>query len=115
MLIGVVGDRLMDRCQSVLQIVMEVLPDISIVSRPLLSVAPQNERNAPPLRRVLGTISLAWVFGSVYAMTTTSQAITVFADKLGASNFQFGLLTAIPFIAALLSVPGAVLSECLGR
>jgi MFS family permease len=94
---------------------MEVLPEISVLSRPLLSVASHGEQTAPPLRRMLGTVSLAWMFGSVYAMTTTSQAITVFADKLGASNFQFGLLTAIPFLAALLSVPGAVLSECLGR
>ena len=85
------------------------------MSGSFLSAPASDERTAPPLRRVLGTVSLAWVFGSVYAMTTTSQAITVFAGKLGASNFQFGLLTAIPFIAALLSVPGAVLSECIGR
>lgn len=67
------------------------------------------------LRTQLGVITLAWVFGSVWSTTTTGSALTVFAKALGASNFQFGLLAALPFIASLMSVPGSLLIECTGE
>jgi MFS family permease len=70
---------------------------------------------APSLRRVLGLVTVAWMFGSVWQMAVTSEPVTLFAQKLGASNFQFGLLTALPFIASLMSVPGSILVELTGQ
>jgi MFS family permease len=55
------------------------------------------------------------MFGSIWQMAVTSEPVTLFAQKLGASNFQFGLLTALPFIASLMSVPGSLLVELTGR
>ncbi|HXE53958.1 MAG TPA: MFS transporter, partial [Tepidisphaeraceae bacterium] len=66
------------------------------------------------LRRAMGTVTLAWMFGSVWSATTTGEPLTLFAQKLGASNFQFGLLTALPFIASLMTVPGSLLIEATG-
>jgi MFS family permease len=48
-------------------------------------------------------------------MMATSEPVTLYAQKLGASNFQFGLLTALPFIASLMSVPGSMLVELTGQ
>lgn len=100
---------------------MEVLPEISVVDRSFLSVAAAKDSRAAearsalsPLRRSLGTVTLAWMFGSVWSMTSTGEPLTLFAQKLGASNFQFGLLTALPYVAALMSVVGSVLIECTG-
>lgn len=72
-------------------------------------------RRPQPLRTSLRLITLAWVFGCVWYSTTTGEPLTVFTQKLGASNFQFGLLTALPFIASLLSLPGCLLVEWTGR
>jgi MFS family permease len=101
---------------------MEVLPQISLADRGFLSApAAGASRAAPvapaseiPLRRVLGVVTLAWMFGSVWSMTSTGEPLTLFAQKLGASNFQFGLLTALPYVAALMSVAGSLLVECTG-
>jgi MFS family permease len=101
---------------------MEVLPDLAVIDRQFLSAPVQAvPRPAPivtpaamPLRRLLGMVTLAWMFGSVWSMTSTGEPLTLFAQKLGASNFQFGLLTALPFIAALMSVVGSLVVECTG-
>ncbi len=105
---------------------MEVLPEV--IGVPALSLArpgtaslgfgsdASGERaGAPTLRRVLGFVTVAWMFGSVWQMMATSEPVTLFAEKLGASNFQFGLLTALPFVASLMSVPGSLLVELTGR
>src|SRR6185437_1571013 len=70
---------------------------------------------APSLRGVLRYVTCAWMFGAVWQMAVTSEPVTMFAQKLGASNFQFGLLTALPFIASLMSVAGSVLVELTGK
>jgi MFS family permease len=104
---------------------MEVLPEV-IGQSGLLTAPAQSPGTpslaldgqpipAPALRTVLRYITCAWIFGSVWQMTITSEPVTLFAQKLGASNFQFGLLTALPFIASLLSVVGSVLVELTGR
>jgi MFS family permease len=41
--------------------------------------------------------------------------VALFARHLDASEFQFGLLTALPFIASLISMPASVLIERTGR
>jgi MFS family permease len=57
----------------------------------------------------------AWLFGSIWFNTTSGTPTTNFAKGLGASRFQFGLMTAIPFIASLLSLPASVLIEATGK
>ncbi len=78
---------------------------------------PTNSRelHGPPLRHALGMVTLAWVFGSAWAAATSGAALTQFAQGLGASEFQFGLLAALPFIASLLSIPASVWTDRTGR
>ncbi|WP_428940482.1 MFS transporter [Fontivita pretiosa] len=67
------------------------------------------------LRRTLTIVTVAWLFGSVYYSATSGAPITLFAQSLGASPFQFGLLSAMPFIAALLSLPGSLIIDKTGQ
>ena len=48
------------------------------------------------LRKSMSLVILAWVFGSAWAAATGGAALTRFAQGLGASEFQFGLLAALP-------------------
>jgi MFS family permease len=67
-----------------------------------------------PLRRQLGMITGAWMFGAIWFNVTTGAPLTLFFRGLGASPLQFGILAAIPYIAALCSVPGSLLLETTG-
>jgi len=60
-------------------------------------------------------VSVAWVFGAVWITATAGAPIARFAKGLGASRFEFGVLAAIPFLAALLSLPSSLLVEHFGR
>ena len=64
----------------------------------------------PALRRAMGLVTLAWVFGSVFVTGTGGATFTVFADKLGPTPFQFGLLAAAPCVAWLASLPASAAS-----
>jgi len=66
------------------------------------------------LRRALWMITFAWVWGSVWLTAVSGTPQTNFAKSLKASEFQFGLLAALPFIASLLSLPASVLIEATG-
>jgi len=68
----------------------------------------------PDLRRALFLTTLAWVFGSVWLTATSGAPLTLFAKGLGASNFQIGLLAALPFIASLASLPASLLIDRTG-
>jgi MFS family permease len=79
-----------------------------------------NDNAQPPprgreLRKSMSLVTLAWVFGSAWAAATGGAALTRFAQGLGASEFQFGLLAALPFIASLLSVPAGLWTDRTGR
>jgi MFS family permease len=67
-----------------------------------------------PLRNTLEIVTLSWVFGSVWQTTVTGVPLTRFASELHASPWQFGLLTAMPFLAALLSLPASLIIEHTG-
>jgi len=66
------------------------------------------------LRRALVLTTVAWVFGSVWLTATSGAPLTLFAKGLGASNFQIGLLAALPFVASLASLPASVLIDRTG-
>jgi len=67
-----------------------------------------------PLRRQLTRVTVAWMFGAIWFNVVSGAPIVAFAKGLGASYFQFGLLAAIPYIAALFSVPGSLWAEHRG-
>lgn len=92
---------------------MELVPVPAVIPAQFVT-APQGGGDSWPLRRTLGVVTLAWMFGSVWSTITTSAPLTLFAKGLGASNFEFGLLTALPFIASLASLPGSLLAEGTG-
>lgn len=67
------------------------------------------------LRRTLGLVTLAWMFGSVWVTATSGAPLTLFAQNLRASEFQFGLLSALPFLASLISMPASLLTDRTGH
>ena len=77
--------------------------------QPILPPSPDpTELRGPQLRKAMSLVPLAWVFGSAWAAATSGAALTRFAQGLGASEFQFGLLAALPFVASLLSMPAGL-------
>jgi MFS family permease len=66
------------------------------------------------LRRALVATTLAWVFGNVWYVTITGAPFTLFYRAMNASPFEVGLLSAIPYLAALISLPASVLIERTG-
>ena len=68
----------------------------------------------PELRRTLALVTAAWMFGSVWLTATSGAPLTKFAQNLRASEFEFGLLSALPFIASLLSLPASLAIDRTG-
>jgi MFS family permease len=68
----------------------------------------------PQLRRTLALVTVAWMFGSVWLTATSGAPLTLFARGLRASEFEFGLLSALPFIASLLSLPASLVIDRTG-
>src|SRR5437899_8617750 len=67
------------------------------------------------LRRAMLMATGGWMFGSVWSSAMSGTPLTLYAQKLGASQFQFGLLAALPFIASILSLPASILIEATGQ
>lgn len=72
------------------------------------------EQRRAGVRRSLRIVTLSWVFGSVWATAVSGAPLTLFAQGLKASEFQFGVLSALPFIASLISMPASVITERTG-
>src|SRR5882672_11294889 len=87
---------------------------MSVVSDIPYASIPESQLRGKPLRRALSLVTLAWVFGSVWATATSGAPLTRFAQGLGASEFQFGLLAAMPFFASMLSMPASMLIDRTG-
>ncbi|MEM7624334.1 MAG: MFS transporter [Planctomycetota bacterium] len=67
------------------------------------------------LRRQLGWIVVAWMFGSLWMWTISGAAMTQFARGLGLPDWGFGLLAALPFIGTLFQLPASWVQERFGR
>lgn len=80
---------------------------------PLTATAFQSPQGSQ-LRRALSLVTLAWIFGSVWTVAISGTPLTLFARGLNASNFQLGVLAAIPFIASFASLPASLLIERTG-
>jgi len=67
------------------------------------------------LRRSMRLVTIAWLFGAVWANATAGAPFTLFATHLHATEFDFGLLSAIPFLASLASMPASLLIDRTGK
>ena len=66
------------------------------------------------LRRAMGLVTMSWIFGSVWATAIGGAPFSLFARDLGASEFQIGVLAALPFLASLVSMPASIITERTG-
>jgi MFS family permease len=69
----------------------------------------------PDLKRSLRFITIAWLFGAFWMYANTGTTSTKLATYLGADDFIFGILGAVPFIATLMQIPGSIFTEWLGH
>ncbi len=63
----------------------------------------------PEIRRSIGFMILANLFGTFFGTIAGGSALTGLAGALGANDFLFGVLTAIPLFGTLLQIPAALL------
>ncbi len=85
-----------------------------VVPFDISSAAVSSPPKGKALRHAMAMVTVAWLFGSVWSVAISGTPLTLFARGLKASNFEFGLLAAMPFIASFLSLPASLLSERTG-
>jgi MFS family permease len=68
----------------------------------------------PELRRALRTVIIAWMYGIIWMACVTGSRITLFANMVGFSDFEFGVLAALPFVATFAQLIAAVFIERTG-
>jgi len=68
----------------------------------------------PELRTSLRVITVAWMYGIVWASCTTASHVTLFNERIGFSEYHFGLWSAIPFVATLAQLFAALVIERTG-
>jgi MFS family permease len=90
-------------------------PDVINSARPAPQTTADAALGGPPLRRAMSVVTVAWLFGSVWMHGLAGAPLTHFAAALGATNFEFGLMAAIPFVAALAALPASVLIDRTGQ
>lgn len=66
-------------------------------------------------REILRRILVAWIFGAAWQSMTTGATLTRFAKGIHLSEFGFGLLAAIPFLAAFMQLPASFIIERYGH
>ncbi len=69
----------------------------------------------PGLRADLRRVTVAWMFGSMWLYTIAGAAMTHFARGLGVTDAGFGLLAALPHMAALVQLPASFFLETAGK
>lgn len=67
------------------------------------------------VRQVLRRMLVAWLFGAAWQTLTTGATLTRYARSLHLSEFGFGLLAAVPFLAAFAQLPAAFLVQRFGH
>ncbi len=66
-------------------------------------------------RRSLTLVTSAWIFGSIFVTAVSGAPFAIFAKNLNATEFQIGLMSAIPFMASLVSMPAALWVDGTGK
>ena len=70
----------------------------------------------PEIRNSLRFVILGNLCGNIFGTITTGSTLTGYAGMLGANDFIFGVLTAIPFLGTIMQVPAAyIVSKTLKR
>ena len=67
------------------------------------------------MRRGLVPLILSGFFGSLYAVGVSSPAATDFFRELGATEFQFGLISGLPLVMILMQFVGAAVLNRVAR
>ena len=65
-------------------------------------------------RATLRRILVAWLFGAAWMSITTGATLTRYARSLGVDEFGFGLMAALPFLAAFAQLPASFFIERFG-
>lgn len=66
-------------------------------------------------RQLLRRVLVAWFFGAAWMSVTTGAVLTRYAKLLHVTEFGFGVLAAIPFLAAFAQLPASLLLERYGH
>ncbi len=66
------------------------------------------------LRRSLGIVTLGWSFGVIWMVCVIGSRMNIFGRMLGFSNFHFGLLTSLAFLATFGQLIAAIWIERTG-
>jgi MFS family permease len=75
-----------------------------------------NAAPSPTVRQSMRLVTVAWLFGSTWwNLCLLGVPITLYAKTLGATDFHIGLLTALPFLALLVSIPASILIDSSGE
>ena len=96
-------------------------PEADLIEQPFAPALEESiprepvEVRGPALRRALALVTTSWIFGSVWGTAVAGAPITLLATNLGASNFHFGLLAALPYVASLVSMPASLVTERTGK
>ena len=72
-------------------------------------------REPHAMRRGLAPLILSGFFGSLYAVGVSSPAATDFFRELGATEFQFGLISGLPLVMILMQFVGATVLNRVAR
>lgn len=66
------------------------------------------------LRQSLRLVTIAWMWGVVWATCVNGDQMRAYAKMLGFNDFAFGLMAAIPYLATLSQLPAAIIVERAG-
>ncbi len=67
------------------------------------------------MRATMRRMLVAWLFGAAWMSITTGATLTRYARELGVREFGFGILAAIPFLAAFTQLPASFFIERYGH
>ena len=76
---------------------------------------PSEDGSALDVREAMWRIRVAWMFGAAWAFTTTSIALTRYAECLHLPLFWYGVLSAMPFAGAFMALPTSLLIARYGH
>lgn len=66
------------------------------------------------LREMLRVVTIAWMYGIVWMTFVSGSHVKIFANMLGFTDFTFGLLTAVGYLATIGQLFAAVIIETTG-
>ena len=68
----------------------------------------------PELRSSLRTVTVAWMYGIVWMACISASHVPLFGKRIGFTEYHFGLMGAIPFVATFAQLFAALIIERTG-